>query len=106
MCIRDSLEEIEAHHHELNIKLSFNRKPVHIQDMISVPEDPTAYPWGKSAENLSPETVDATVVWDEPLSRGESAPSPLSFSFLIGYLDKETIVMLDFSRSNIEIFRV
>ena len=57
-----NLEDIEAHHQALHIKPSFNRKPVRIQEMVSVSEDPTAFPWGKSAENLSPETVDATVV--------------------------------------------
>ncbi|GCE50909.1 telomere resolvase [Thermosporothrix hazakensis] len=39
-------EEIEAHHRELDIRPSYNRKPEAIQDMIQVPEEAEAFPWG------------------------------------------------------------
>ncbi|GCF11390.1 protelomerase family protein [Dictyobacter arantiisoli] len=43
-------EEIEAHHRELEITVSANRKAETIQSMIVVPEDPTDFPWGQPAE--------------------------------------------------------
>jgi len=44
------LDEIEEHHNELGIKANFNRKPVSIKEMITVPENPLDYPWGKQVE--------------------------------------------------------
>lgn len=46
-------EEIQAHHDQLGIKPSFNRKPVAIQAMVTVPEEPTAYPWGLPVDAAS-----------------------------------------------------
>jgi hypothetical protein len=44
-------EEIEAHHREWQIKPSFNRrKSVAIEKMITIPEEPTAFPWGREPE--------------------------------------------------------
>jgi hypothetical protein len=43
-------EEIEAHHRELEITVSANRKAETIQSMIVVPEDPTDFPWGQPVE--------------------------------------------------------
>jgi hypothetical protein len=43
-------DEIEEHHNELGIKANFNRKPVSIKKMITVPENPLDYPWGKQVE--------------------------------------------------------
>jgi uncharacterized protein (DUF1778 family) len=51
-------EEIEAHHQALGLKPSFNRKPLRIQEMISIPDDPTAYPWGMSAQNHAMQMVE------------------------------------------------
>jgi hypothetical protein len=50
-------EEIEAHHHQLKIQPSFNRKPVKISEMITVAENPLDYPWGKPTEAQELETV-------------------------------------------------
>jgi hypothetical protein len=43
-------EEIEAHHQELEITVSANRKSETIQSMIVVPEEPTDFPWGQPVE--------------------------------------------------------
>jgi len=49
-------EEIASHHRELDIRPSFNRKPgkVRIQDVIVIPNEATAYPWGQPASAASP----------------------------------------------------
>jgi hypothetical protein len=39
-------EEIEEHHRKLEIKPSYNRKAEPITGMITIPEEPTAFPWG------------------------------------------------------------
>lgn len=39
-------DDIKAHHEALEIKPSFNRKPEPITAMITIPEEPTAFPWG------------------------------------------------------------
>lgn len=41
-------DEIKAHHERLEIKLSFNRKPEPMTDMIHIAEEPTAFPWGQA----------------------------------------------------------
>jgi hypothetical protein len=43
-------EEIEAHHRQWEIKPSANRKQQSIGETIQVPEEPTAYPWERAAE--------------------------------------------------------
>jgi hypothetical protein len=43
-------EEIEAHHQQWEIKPSANRKHQSIQEMILVPEEPIAFPWGRAVE--------------------------------------------------------
>jgi len=40
-------DEIEEHHRRLGIQPNYNRKPVSIGKMITVPEEAGAYPWGK-----------------------------------------------------------
>jgi hypothetical protein len=42
-------EEIEEHHRALSIQEGFNRKPgkPQIQDIISIPNEVTAFPWGR-----------------------------------------------------------
>lgn len=42
-------EEIEAHHRALSIQEGFNRKPgkPQIQDLITIPNEATAFPWGR-----------------------------------------------------------
>jgi uncharacterized protein (DUF1778 family) len=44
-------EEIEAHHRALSIQEGFNRKPgkPQIQDLIAIPNEPEAFPWGHTA---------------------------------------------------------
>ncbi|GCF11716.1 hypothetical protein KDI_52800 [Dictyobacter arantiisoli] len=44
-------EEIEAHHRALSIQEGFNRKPgkPQIQDLIALPNEPEAFPWGRSS---------------------------------------------------------
>ena len=44
-------EEIEAHHRALSIQEGFNRKPgkPQIQDLIAIPNEPEAFPWGRSS---------------------------------------------------------
>jgi uncharacterized protein (DUF1778 family) len=54
-------EEIEEHHQELDIHANFNRKPVSIREMITVPEEPEKYPWGRPAEAVPFFTRDLTV---------------------------------------------
>jgi hypothetical protein len=39
-------DEIEEHHRKLEIKPSYNRKAEPITEMITIPEEPTAFPWG------------------------------------------------------------
>ena len=39
-------DEIKTHHETLEIKPSYNRKAEAINVMITIPEDPTAFPWG------------------------------------------------------------
>ena len=46
-------EEIDAHHVQLGIQRSFNRKAQSPSEMIPIPDDPQAYPWGQSAEVVS-----------------------------------------------------
>ena len=46
-------DEIEAHHRQLGIQPNFNRKPVSIDKLITVPEEATSYPWGQPAEEAS-----------------------------------------------------
>src|SRR5579859_270102 len=43
-------EEIEAHHRELSIQEGFNRKPGNpqIQDVVTIPVEATAFPWGRA----------------------------------------------------------
>lgn len=43
-------DEIAEHHQQLDIHANFNRKPVSIREMITVPEEPEKYPWGKQVE--------------------------------------------------------
>jgi hypothetical protein len=43
-------EEIEEHHQQCEIKPSANRKQQSIKETIQVPDDPTAYPWGRVPE--------------------------------------------------------
>ncbi|GCF12041.1 hypothetical protein [Dictyobacter arantiisoli] len=43
-------EEIEAHHQEMEITVSANRKSEAIQSLIMVPEHPTDFPWGLPVE--------------------------------------------------------
>jgi hypothetical protein len=45
-------QEIEAHHQQMGIKPSFNRKPEPIEKTIQVPEEPTAFPWGRAPEEV------------------------------------------------------
>jgi hypothetical protein len=40
-------DEITAHHETLEIKASYNRKAEPITEMITIAEDPTAFPWGR-----------------------------------------------------------
>jgi Telomere resolvase ResT/TelK catalytic domain len=42
-------EEIEAHHRELSLHESFNRKPGHppIQEVVIIPQEASAFPWGR-----------------------------------------------------------
>jgi Telomere resolvase len=40
-------DEIKAHHETLEIKPSYNRKPEPITAMITIAEEPTAFPWGR-----------------------------------------------------------
>lgn len=44
-------EEIDNHHRELSIQEGFNRKPgkPQIQEIISIPNEATAFPWGRSS---------------------------------------------------------
>jgi len=42
-------EEIEEHHRRLSINPSYNRKAEPIGRMMTIPEEPTAFPWGKAA---------------------------------------------------------
>ncbi|WP_201374553.1 protelomerase family protein [Ktedonobacter robiniae] len=41
-------EEIAEHHRKLDIKPSYNRKAEPITEMITIAEEPTAFPWGKA----------------------------------------------------------
>jgi hypothetical protein len=50
-------DEIEEHHRELGIKANFNRKPVSIREMVTVPENPLDYPWGTQAETVEAEAT-------------------------------------------------
>jgi len=43
-------EKIEAHHQQWEIKSSANRKQQSIRETIQVPDEPTAFPWGRAAE--------------------------------------------------------
>ena len=45
-------DEIEEHHTRLEIKPSYNRKAEPITAMITIAEEPTAFPWGKTAAEL------------------------------------------------------
>jgi hypothetical protein len=47
----------EAHHREWHIKPSFNRKSVAIEKMITVYEEPSAFPWGNHYK------IDKKAVW-------------------------------------------
>ena len=44
-------DEIEEHHRRLEIKPSYNRKAEPIGQMITIAEEPTAFPWGRTAED-------------------------------------------------------
>lgn len=44
-------DEIEAHHRKLDIKPSYNRKAEPIDQMITIAEESTAFPWGTTAED-------------------------------------------------------
>ncbi len=50
-------EEIATHHRELGIEPGFNRKPgkVQIQDKVTVPNEPEAFPWGQPAPSAESE---------------------------------------------------
>lgn len=41
-------DDIEEHHHKLDIKPSVNRKAEPITEVITIAEEPTAFPWGKA----------------------------------------------------------
>jgi telomere resolvase len=43
------VDEIDAHHREMGLRESFNRKPGHppIQEVVIIPQDATAFPWGR-----------------------------------------------------------
>ncbi len=43
-------DEIEAHHREMGLRESFNRKPGSppIQEVVTIPQDATAFPWGRT----------------------------------------------------------
>lgn len=45
-------EEIEEHHQQFDppITPAYNRKPISIEKMITLPEQATAYPWGREPE--------------------------------------------------------
>jgi len=45
------VDEIDAHHHEMGLRESFNRKPGHppIQEVVIIPQDATAFPWGRES---------------------------------------------------------
>jgi hypothetical protein len=43
-------DEIEEHHRRLEIKPSYNRKAEPIAQMITIAEEPTAFPWGTMTE--------------------------------------------------------
>jgi hypothetical protein len=41
---------IEAHHQRMEVKPLVNRKQVPIDKTIQVPDDPTAFPWGRAPQ--------------------------------------------------------
>jgi hypothetical protein len=45
-------EEIEEHHKQFEPEITpaYNRKPISIEKMITLPEQATAYPWGREPE--------------------------------------------------------
>ena len=45
-------EEIEAHHQQFEppITPAYNRKPIPIEKLITLPEQATEYPWGRMPE--------------------------------------------------------
>lgn len=44
-------DEIDAHHREMGLRESFNRKPGHppIQEVVIIPQDAIAFPWGRES---------------------------------------------------------
>jgi hypothetical protein len=44
--------EIEEHHKQFEPEITptYNRKPISIEKMITLPEQATAYPWGREPE--------------------------------------------------------
>jgi hypothetical protein len=55
-------DEIREHHTRLEIKPSYNRKPEPITEMITIAEEPTAFPWGRAVDEETPVVADGEEV--------------------------------------------